>query len=272
MMTTSTFRSLVFLWGLIAAGTAPSHACVTMVADLYGTVAVADTASAKPQDQWPVQLLQCLTPRKVLSLQAGARATLFFPANGMAFELRGAGRFEVGSDAVQPLADSPAPSRVQLNAAFRDIKLDRANLVPAGVRMRDPRVVVGPALLEPRGMVVSADPPVFRWEAIAGSPRYRFRLASVRMDIIYETLTDGTELVLPAQIPLTPGERLIWHVEEASAIGRTANRWQEFVVATPEARGLAQGIDQDIPSPSAAERNLRDVLLMQKMARGKSER
>jgi hypothetical protein len=32
---------------------------VTLVADLHGTAEVADRASAKPEDRWPVQLLQC---------------------------------------------------------------------------------------------------------------------------------------------------------------------------------------------------------------------
>jgi len=263
----STLHSLL----LLAMSIVPVQACVTIVADQYGTVTAADTASAKPEERWPVQLLQCFSARKVLTLPVGARATLFFPATGIAFELRGPGRFEVTSDGVRPLADSLAPSQAALNTAFRDIKLDRANLAPAGVRMRDPSIVVGPALLEPRGMVVSAEPPVFRWEAIAGSPMYRFRLADTNMVVLFDTLTDRTELMLPAEIRLTPGERLLWHVEEASSMRRRANRWQEFVIATPDARALAQAIDRDIPSPSAAQRNLRDVLLMQRMARVKPE-
>ena len=271
-ITRSMLRALLLLCAFVGSGTAPVHACVTLVVDLYGTVVAADTASAKPGDRWPVQLLQCFPPRKVLILQSGAGATLFFPANGMAFELRGVGRFEVASEGVLSLSDSPAPSRLQLNAAFRDIKLDRANLVPAGVRMRDPRITVGPALLEPRGMVVSADPPVFRWEAIAGGTQYRFRLASARIEVIYETLTDMTQLVLPIEVRLPAGEKLLWHVDNAAATGRSANRWQEFVIATPQARKLAEAIDQAVPSPSAAERNLRDVLLMQRMARDKPER
>jgi hypothetical protein len=91
------------------------------------------------------------------------------------------------------------------------------------------------------------------------------------MVALLDTLTDQTELVLPAEIRLTPGERLLWHVEEVSSTRRRATRWQEFVIATPDARALAQAIDRDIPSPSAAQRNLRDVLLMQKMARVKAD-
>ena len=265
-------RALLSLVAFVTCGTATADACVTLVVDLYGTVVSADTASAKPGERWPVQLLQCFPPHKVLILQVDARATLFFPANGVASELRGAGRFEVAPDAVVALDNAPRPSRVQLNAAFRDIKLDRGNLVPAGVRMRDPRVTVGPVLLEPRGMVVSADPPVFRWEAISGSRQYRFRLTNTKREVIYETVTDMTELALPAEILLTPGERMMWHVDDSSATGRRTNRWQEFVIATPQARGLAEAIDQAIPSPSVAERNLRDVLLMQRMARDKPER
>src|SRR5512145_537027 len=72
---------------LLAAVAASADECVTIVADLVGPAAVADSASAKPKDRWPAQLLQCLPPRKVVTLEDGARTTLFFPARGTSFDL-----------------------------------------------------------------------------------------------------------------------------------------------------------------------------------------
>jgi hypothetical protein len=253
---------LELLWG-------PAHAegCVSMLADVSGGVAIADTASARTEDWWPVQLLQCLAPRKVLALQNGARATLFFPGPNVSIELRGASRYEIMQDTARPLANAPVPERKALNAAFREIQLDRANLSSAGVRMRLPSPSQGPALLAPRGIVLSGEPVVFRWEAMSGHPQYRFQLAKSRTEIVYEATTDRTEVVLPANVAITPGDRLLWRVDVAAPDAKMSARWQDFIVATPEARTLAAQIDRDVPAPSAAERNLREVLLIQRMVR-----
>src|SRR4051794_19598809 len=85
--------------------TAHAQGCVTMLADVAGSVAIADVASAKPDEWWPVQLLQCLPPRKILSLQSGAHTTLFFPGSGVALELQGKGRYEILQDSAKPLGN-----------------------------------------------------------------------------------------------------------------------------------------------------------------------
>ena len=268
-MTMPVSRLLLVLAGFLAWGAAGAQPCVAVLADLNGSVSVADAAAAKPEDRWPVQLLQCFVPRKVLSLDSSARATLYFPAEGVALELRGPGRFEVMPATVRPLASAPIPARALLNSAFRDVKLDRSNLTPAGVRMRDPRFSEGLILLEPRGIVTSTGELVFRWQAASAGTRYRFRLAAGRKDVIYETFTDKTEFVVPPEIRLANGERLLWQVEDADR--PATSRWQEFVLATPEARALAEALDREAPSPSTAERNLRDLLMLQLMLRRKSE-
>jgi hypothetical protein len=242
-----------------------AQSCVTMLADVSTGVTVADTASAKAGDWWPVQLLQCLAPRKVLALQSGAHATLFFPANGTAMELRGMSRYEILQDTARPLANAPAPERRTLNAAFREIQLDRSNLSSAGVRMRLPGTVAGPAPLAPHGIVVSSEPLVFRWEAAGGNPKYHFQLAKGRAEVLYETSTDGTQLMLPADVTLPAGERFMWRVDLVSPTAKLSGRWQEFVLATEAARELAGRIDRDLPTPNAAERNLREVLLLQRI-------
>src|SRR5512134_3530375 len=118
---------------LAYASAAAAEDCVTLVADLAGNVAVSDSASAKPRDRWPVQLLQCVLARKVLTLEPQARLTLFFPQGARSFELTGPGRYEILGDGVRALGGSPAPTGRALNQAFRDLRLDRASLAPAGV-------------------------------------------------------------------------------------------------------------------------------------------
>jgi len=254
-----------------ASGSGRAQACVTLVADLVGNVTAADRASSKPAERWPVQLLQCLPAGRVLILDEGARTTLFYPSSGEAVSLRGPGGFEIGASAVRPLSNAAAPSRLQLNAAFRDIKLDRSRLAPAGVRMRDPRLAAGVVLLEPRGVVLEGDVLVFRWQPVEGAQQYRFRLANFRREQVLERLTEENQIVLPAATRLAPGERMLWRVEVASGSGQSRSQWQEFVIATPQARALASRIDSELAAPSAAERNLREVLLLQQMMAGQRE-
>lgn len=256
---------------LTASGSNRAPACVTLVADLNGTVMVADRVSAKPEDRWPVELLQCFLAGKVLMLEAGARATLFYPGTGEAVALSGPGSFEIGSDTVRPTSTASVPSRIPLNAAFRDIKLDRSRLAPAGVRMRDPRIAGGLLPLEPRGVVLAEDALVFRWGPVEGARDYRFRLADMRRDVVFEGRTPAAEVTLPSDIRLAAGERLMWQVDAVLSSGQKRSRWQEFVIATPEARALAARIDHELASPSAAERNLREVLLLQNMGPDKLE-
>jgi hypothetical protein len=251
---------------LLVAGAAVAEDCITLVADLAGSVVVADSAAAKPKDRWPAQLLQCLPARKVVMLDAGARTTLFFPSGTRSFELVGPGRYEVVRDGVRPLNGSAPVAQRVLNRAFQEVRLDRAMLTPAGVRMR---TSAGErlALLEPRGIVTDPSALSFHWRpAPVDSGPFRFRVATESGEVIYEAIVDGEQLTLPAGVELAPGARLLWHVEQASSTQRTAPRWQGFVVATEQVQALARQIDLRTDTPSAAESNLRDLLLMQSMA------
>jgi hypothetical protein len=266
------FLAAVFLCAPLAAiGSHLAQGCVTLVADLYGAAAVADRPAAKLQDRWPIQLLQCFPAGKTIMLEAGARVTLFFPASGEAVELRGPGRFQLADDGVQPVSSAATPARVQLNAAFRDIKLDRSRLVPAGVRMRAPRPAGGVVLLAPSGIVLAEEALVFRWEPVEGAREYSVRVANSRREVLLEERAQTSEMVVPLGRRLAPGEGLMWQVEALLPAGQERSRWQEFILATPEARILAARIDQELPSPSAAERNLREVLLRQYTVADKGE-
>jgi hypothetical protein len=260
-----TVASVVLAIPLLVAGVAVAGDCVTLVADLGGAVAVADSPHAKAKDRWPAQLLQCLPARKVLTLDSGARTTLFFPAGIRSFDLAGPGRYEVVPDGVRALNGSaPVVQRV-LNQAFQDVRLDRAMLTPAGVRMRSAageRLV----LLEPRGIVTEPAQLSFRWRAPrADSGPYRFRLSSENGEVIYEAIADGEQLMLPKALTLARGERLQWRVEETSSPQHGAPRWESFVIATEQVQALARQLDSQTSTPSAAEANLRDLLLMQGM-------
>ncbi len=135
--------------------------------------------------------------------------------------------------------------------------------------MRDPQLAGVLVLLEPSSVVLADDALMFRWEPVRGVREYRFRLANARREVLLEERTESDQLALPPQTRLTAGERLFWQVEAITPSAQWRSRWQEFVIATPEVRGLAARLDQELPSPSAAERNLREVLLLQQMGTDK---
>jgi hypothetical protein len=248
---------------LLVANASAADGCITLVADLSGTVTVADAQASKTKDRWPAQLLQCLPARTVVTLDPGARATLFFPAGTRSFELVGPGRYEVGREAVRPVNGSPPVAQRVLNRAFQDVRLDRTMLTPAGVRMRTPAGEQF-TLLEPSGIVTRPSALSFRWRGPQGSP-VRFRLASEGGEVIYEAISDAEELTLPETVALRPGSRFLWRVEDPSTPALSAPRWQGFVVATEQVQALARQLDANLASPSAAEANLRNLLLMQSM-------
>jgi hypothetical protein len=249
---------------LLVASAAVADDCITLIADLSGTVTIADSVAAKAKERWPARVLQCLPVRKVVDLGAGARTTLFFPAGTRSFDLVGPARYEIGRDGIRALDGSPPAAPRVLDPAFQDVRLDRTMLTPAGVRMRAP-AREGVTLLEPRGIVTRPSALWFRWQRPASSGPVRFRLASEGGQVIYETTAHGQELTLPEAVVLPPGARLLWRVEDPSLPPLSAPRWESFVVATEQVQALARQLDAHLGSPSAAEANLRDLLLMQNM-------
>jgi hypothetical protein len=249
----------------LPSGQAAAEDCVTLIADVTGSVTVAESAGAKAKDRWPAQLLQCLPPQRVVALEPQARVTLFFAQGSRAYELAGPARYEVAADGVRPLNGSRNVAPRPLNQAFGTLRIDRAALAPAGVRMRDPggdRLV----LLEPLGIITEPGSISFHWQrASGGLGLYRLRLAREPGEVFYDVVVEGDSVTLPQDVKLLPGERILWHVEEAAAPHRAASRWQSFVVATEPARALAREIDAGDDVAWPAERTLRELLLMQVM-------
>jgi hypothetical protein len=252
------------LFFTLTAVSAKGGECVSMLVDLKGSVTFAKSPSANPQDRWPASLMQCFSRDDVLSLAQADRATLYFPEAGTGVGLRGRGQYVIESNAVRPIGNAPLPSSTVLNAVFKGVKLAREGLTPAGFRMREAPNPDGIVQSAPRGLVTEAGPLVFRWEQGDTRPPYRIRIVKSNKTTVYEGPVATNDFRLPPEVELNAGEPMSWRVETVDSVSG-GGRWQEFVVATPEARELAAQIDRMIPSPSDAERNLRNVLLLQKM-------
>jgi hypothetical protein len=126
--------------------------------------------------------------------------------------------------------------------------------------------VVAPTALEPLSVVTSEGPLLLRWSPDGAADGYRLWIAARGKGVLFEALTDLTSFAVPAEANLPTGEVLLWQVVDARVQHPSAVGWNEFVIATPQARLLAQRIDRANPTPSTAERNLRELLLLQRMS------
>jgi len=252
-------------FGLTVAVNARTQECVSMLVDLRGSVTFAKALSSKPQDHWPVSLLHCFARHNVLSLSEADEATLYFPEAGTAVGLRGRGRYVIESNAVRPIGSAPSPLNTVLNSVFKGVNLSRGNLMRAGVRMRVTPNPEGIVQIAPQGIVTDIEALVFRWDQGSTRPPYRIRIIRSNRTTVYEGPIENSDFRLPPEVELTPGEQLSWRVETVDSPS-SGGRWQEFIVATRDARELATRIDRMVPAPTDVERNLRNVLLLQTMS------
>lgn len=255
----------VLAFGPPGAATAATP-CASLIVDLYGQVALAEKASVPPDRRWPANLFQCVPTRSALWFGEQAGATLYFPGSGMAYEAKGPGRFQVSADQLQALGDTAKPQFRRMLDEFRQVRLDRADLTPGGIRMRARNEDEGsPKAVFPRGILVSEEPLRFAWRAGASTPPFQLRIVRRDLGTLYEATVQGDVFDLPESVTIRPGESLLWHVEGGSPTGVRSSERVEFVLATPAARALAQRLDQLLPQPSPADIRLREVLLRQVM-------
>jgi hypothetical protein len=252
---------LLFLLGAFALARAEPTP-VALVADLAGEIRVHSDAAGGDRN---VALMQRLPADARLALGADARATVFYPASGAAFELRGRGQFLVGGDEVRAAGEAASPVRRQLNAAFRNIQLQRVHITQAGVVMRGAGNQGRPQPLGPEGLVMSGNGLVFRWSAAEAGGSYRFRLTDSAGEPLYEATTTETELALPSKVTPPAGRHLMWSVQAAGRL--SPNRWANLIVADAATREAAAALDRAGDQESVADRNLRALLLTQQALR-----
>ena len=92
-----------------------------------------------------------------------------------------------------------------------------------------------PVPVGPVGAV--ADGSSFLWKAVAGADRYRVTLFDTRGDVLYETETLDTTMVLPDSARLIIGQLYLWKVEARTSWDRwTESELVQFTIARPPPR------------------------------------
>lgn len=259
----ATFGLCLLLMGY-GPGTAQAEEAAVLVADLSGSASQLLPAASKPAEkQRPLKLLQSLATGTAIALQDQASLTLYYVASGMAYDLKGPGRFEVRPAEVVALDGAPQPLRRKLNDVLQGIRLQGGRLAQAGLTMRGPEDAGQPMALSPRGVVLSGSPLVMRWNSGRAGRTTTVLLIDEDGRKLFEGTALADSLSLPETVALKPGRSYFWGVRDSAAPeGKMA--WVEFTIADQGLRDYAAEIDRQLNGGDPAERNLRELLLAQR--------
>ena len=240
--------ALLFATGVLLAGTArvQAGAALAMVTDQVGEAVIA--ADGK---QSPSEILTELTSGAELRITAGARLTLVYFASGREYRYQGPAtlRIEPGAPRLlsgrEPtardlavvketgLVSSPARSYGQAAIVLRGAKKHRLRL------------------LSPRNTKILERRPMFRWVPLGASIQYRFVLLDAAGRTILETLVNGTELKLPAQVRIQADTDYSWRVEARLASGTVYASSADFTILDDGARQRVESLRPAVDAPFA---------------------
>lgn len=245
-------------------GAAQAAVAAALVADLSGSASQLVPAARKPADkQRPLKLLQSLEAGTAIVLDDRTAVTLYYASSGMAYDLKGPGRYEVRATEVVALEGTPPPTSRKLNDVLKGVRLQSGRLAQAGLNMRGPNDAGQPMALSPRGVVLSDGPLALRWSLGNGGRMATALLIDDEGRKLFEGSTAADSLPLPETVAIKPGRPYFWGVRDSAAPeGKMA--WIEFVIADQGLRDYAAEIDRQLNGGDPAERNLRELLLAQR--------
>ncbi|MCC6658700.1 MAG: hypothetical protein IT512_10995 [Rhodocyclaceae bacterium] len=251
-------------------GAARAEEALALVADLSGAARVLVPATRKPADrQRPLSLLQAVAPGTTLVLDERTGVTLYYASSGMAYDLKGPGRYEARATEVVALEGAPTPTSRKLNDVLKGVRLQSGRLAQAGLDMRGPNDASQPKALSPRGVVLSEGPLALRWSPGSGGRTATALLMDEDGRKLFEGTAEAGSISPPESVKLKPGRPYFWGVRDSTAPeGRMA--WIEFTIADQGLRDYAAEIDRQLNVSDPAERNLRELLLAQRWRQSRS--
>ncbi len=204
----------------------------------------------------PLAVRALLTDTDALQLADGARVAIALLARGQVFHAYGPGTFRLQADGLA--ADRGARGRVErreLAAAIRALSVDpgrnaQATLVTRGV---DPSR--GFAVVMPKGLQLEADARRLAWRAADADRdadwKYQVVVSDDDGNVVFESITRATEVVLPGNVALKRGHEYVSEVIATGPLGRRfsdSKRFELIDAATEERLLQARAAAGDDPT------------------------
>lgn len=224
---------------------------------LFGPAAIAGllvtevNGKAEIVGKGAVTSLAELTDGQRIAVSASALIVTVDLANGREYVLKG-GSYVIAPDGPKAadgntLEVRPLPVKSQSN--FRVVKIATNSVAQASLVMRGVREVINPLLIYPVRTAVISKTPVFRWKGVETAVGYRLQVATLDDRLIWEVSTRETEMRLPAERELGPGENYQWRLEAVSEVRTLSKAVARFSVAPSEALERLDQLKPGVDAP-----------------------
>jgi hypothetical protein len=213
--------TIVLALPLAAAALARDGSAVAVVSDVQGAARVG--AGAEPR---ALTLLAELRAGDTVRIDAGARVVVAFLPAGDVYEL-GAGRFRVGTRAIEPADPKNPPRKRALAPPLKALRVQPQGLSQGAVVMRGGAPAERVVLIRPSHVVDARGDLVFEWKPVGAGP-YRFLLVDEQGRRLHEAGVDAPRYVLPPEVRLDEGRPYVWSVSARNARGVASESAAEF--------------------------------------------
>jgi len=186
-----------------------------------------------------------------LSLPAGSRVVVVDLGSGREFLLKGGAKYEITAGGPRAKDGVAIEARELPAKNLPDIRLARGKTAQATLVMRGARKANVPVLQYPVRTASISTTPLFRWHAVEGAAHYRVSVMNPGGFVVWQAGTRETELVLPSDKALAPGERYSWKVEALGENGPLADSSTTFSVADAEAINRLSLLNPNADTPYA---------------------
>lgn len=229
----------------------------SVVLALFGPAALAGllvtevTGKAEIVGKGAVTTLAELADGERIAVSANAQIVTVDLTSGHEFVLKGRGNFVVapgGPKAADGNTLEAKPLPVKSLPHFRVVKIATNSAAQASLVMRGVPETINPLLIFPVRTAVISKTPVFRWKAVDAAVGYRIQVATLDDQMIWDASTRQTELRLPAERELVPGESYQWRVEAVGEARSLSDAAAKFSVAPSDA---LERLDQLKPGVNA---------------------
>lgn len=207
-------------------------------AALAGLLVTEVNGKAEIAGKGAVTTLAELADGERIAVSASALIVTVDLSSGREYVLKGGGSYVVapgGPKAANGSTIEAKPLPIKNLPNFRAVKIATNSVAQASLVMRGVHEAINPVLVFPVRTVVISKTPVFRWKGVEAAVGYRLQVATLDDRMIWDVSTRETEIRLPAERELGPGESYQWRVEALGAARSLSSAVARFSVAPPDA-------------------------------------